>query len=606
MSAEWIEGRFEGIYSGSLREARSGGGRLIRGRLRGKSQVSSSDSRRFPFRIDSGRLTDSSDCDAPSEHDDPRNIIRQDRVAEIHVTESATETASTERQLALFDVEIRDWELKHPAEAGGRAFGTIVGTLRARRRPAAPRPVVPDAAPRERKKNLGPAPIEAPPEDAPRWTDTPDSSSPAEAAARMGWAMLFFGLALVGAAFWAGCGAQGAAFWLAPIATALILRRLTGRAFTTHAPWWTLPLLIGFQISVLGLPSIMGAAGPTSVCAIASDPLRMGLVAAPIIIAGALGLRGSMWLSGIIWTAMMCAGCLAAGAGGECSPTTSAAIQEKSAASLGKTETRSRTDASGRWPVMPPVLGPNPGAGSSLNPSTPSSSGTDSNLRLPDGGGSIDGLASLTEAGEKSGLALDRNSSPASVGSTLQREDAAFEAAADFRPRAETTETTSQAGLTAVQGGWVSPDHRLTKRELVLISIEQANRTPALFFKSGGAHRVYVPTDPIFESASAALRPKAQLVLSRVAALLAAAPRQRVVLDVHTDSAGSSEAQLGLSGDRARVVRAWLLDRGHIAATRFQMDAFGGGRPLVPPDGNHGAQEPNRRIEIRLVPAESS
>ncbi len=48
------------------------------------------------------------------------------------------------------------------------------------------------------------------------------------------------------------------------------------------------------------------------------------------------------------------------------------------------------------------------------------------------------------------------------------------------------------------------------------------------------------------------------------------------------------------------------VDRGHIAATRFQMDAFGGGRPLVPPDGNHGAQEPNRRIEIRLVPAESS
>jgi outer membrane protein OmpA-like peptidoglycan-associated protein len=152
-----------------------------------------------------------------------------------------------------------------------------------------------------------------------------------------------------------------------------------------------------------------------------------------------------------------------------------------------------------------------------------------------------------------------------------------------------------------VEGGWVAPDHRRARREAALISIEQANRTPALFYEGAGARRVYVPTDPIFHDASAQLRPKADLVLARMAALLSLPSQPPVVLDVHTDSAGSHESQVALSEQRGGTIRGWLIQRGHVDPRRFAITASGGTRPLVPPDGNHGAQQPNRRIEIRLL-----
>jgi outer membrane protein OmpA-like peptidoglycan-associated protein len=155
--------------------------------------------------------------------------------------------------------------------------------------------------------------------------------------------------------------------------------------------------------------------------------------------------------------------------------------------------------------------------------------------------------------------------------------------------------------LSQVDGGWLSPEHRLAERLQTRISIEQANRTPALFFESGGAHRVYVPTDPIFEDGSSRPRRDAPLVLARVAALLSLPATPRVVLEVHSDSAGIEESQVELSRRRAEIVRSWLVDRGHVSAARFDMVPVGGGRPLVPPDGDYGAQQPNRRIEIRLV-----
>ena len=44
--------------------------------------------------------------------------------------------------------------------------------------------------------------------------------------------------------------------------------------------------------------------------------------------------------------------------------------------------------------------------------------------------------------------------------------------------------------LSQIDGGWLSPENRGAERLQTRISIEQANRTPALFFESGGAHRV--------------------------------------------------------------------------------------------------------------------
>jgi outer membrane protein OmpA-like peptidoglycan-associated protein len=150
-------------------------------------------------------------------------------------------------------------------------------------------------------------------------------------------------------------------------------------------------------------------------------------------------------------------------------------------------------------------------------------------------------------------------------------------------------------------GGWVAPDHRRTRRQGVLISLERANRTPSVFFGSEGRRRVYVPTDPIFEHATADVSANGELQLTRLAALLNLHPEQKIGLDVHTDAAGAPATQRRLSEHRAAALRGWLVDRGHLDAARLQAGGVGGVHPIVPPDGSYAEQQPNRRIEIRLV-----
>lgn len=160
----------------------------------------------------------------------------------------------------------------------------------------------------------------------------------------------------------------------------------------------------------------------------------------------------------------------------------------------------------------------------------------------------------------------------------------------------------SRAGrVTQIPGGWVAPDHRRAERDVVLISVEQTNRTPDLFFASDGRRRVYLPTDPVFEDGAAKLGPSADLELTRLAAVLSLHLQRRVVLELHTDSAGVPEAQQALAQRRAARLREWLLDRGHLSPQPFDVAAVGGTYPLVPPDGSYAAQQSNRRIEVRLV-----
>jgi len=150
-------------------------------------------------------------------------------------------------------------------------------------------------------------------------------------------------------------------------------------------------------------------------------------------------------------------------------------------------------------------------------------------------------------------------------------------------------------------GGWVAPDHRRTARQSVLISLEHANRTPTAFFGSKGRRRVYLPTDPIFAHSSADVSSNGELQLTRLAALLNLHPEKKVALDVHTDAAGAPETQRRLSEQRAGALRSWLVDRGHLDADRLDAGGVGGVRPIVPPDGSYAEQQPNRRIEVRLV-----
>lgn len=593
MSADWIEGRFEGIYSGPRRANPSS---RRKGARRSRAQRVS-EPRRFGFEIQSGSVRDLVSCDQPHRDDavDADRVVRQDRIRNVRL--AAEDGSTAEVETALFDVEISDWELRHPAEDEQRAYGTIVGRIRARRRPASQD--VPDPGDAKNARPEPDARDDAEPTLPPeRHRDRADDlADPAATVSRMGWAVVLCLLGLVFAGLAYLCGPRHAALWLAPIAVALLQLQVTGEAGTPRRPGWIAVALMAPQLFVVG--SLLDVAWETR-CMTSIGTAQLAILAAPVMLAAILGSRGALWLTGAIWTLSLCASCTGAGAA-TCGP--SPASEVVASAETPRTEVaRRRTDEGGRWPVMPPLSGPDAGTGA--GGASGSSSGRSA---APTGGGLEAPATRSTEAPGGPPDARSRPQHPSDGPATTapatpdRARESGAQASEARRPADAMPATARDSGASQVDGGWLSPDHRQAPRQLVLISIEQANRTPALFFESGGAHRVYVPTDPIFKDGSAELRKGAPLVLARIAALLSLPAGSRVALDVHSDSAGAPDSQLGLCESRADRIRSWLQTRGHIPPSRFEMLAVGGGRPLVPPDGDHSAQQPNRRIEIRLV-----
>ena len=95
-----------------------------------------------------------------------------------------------------------------------------------------------------------------------------------------------------------------------------------------------------------------------------------------------------------------------------------------------------------------------------------------------------------------------------------------------------------------------------------------------------------------------------RLISQHQAALLAYIltlhPDRAVIIEVHTDAGGDAAARQALSDRRAEALGAWLVDRGHLDPRTFEVIGLGAAQPLLPPDGSWSAQEPNRRIEVRL------
>lgn len=75
-----------------------------------------------------------------------------------------------------------------------------------------------------------------------------------------------------------------------------------------------------------------------------------------------------------------------------------------------------------------------------------------------------------------------------------------------------------------------------------------------------------------------------------------------ITIGGHSDAGGSDDANLRLSGQRADVVKDWLVERG-VDPARITTVAFGEQNPLAPnalPDGtpNEEGRAANRRVEV--------
>lgn len=107
--------------------------------------------------------------------------------------------------------------------------------------------------------------------------------------------------------------------------------------------------------------------------------------------------------------------------------------------------------------------------------------------------------------------------------------------------------------------------------------------------------------DVTFDTDSSIVRPGLYTEIDRIANVLVQYPKTVIRVEGHTDSTGSEDYNLNLSGRRAETVKNLLLQRG-IASTRIETVAFGESVAIASNDTEAGRMQ-NRRVEIKVAPS---
>lgn len=114
--------------------------------------------------------------------------------------------------------------------------------------------------------------------------------------------------------------------------------------------------------------------------------------------------------------------------------------------------------------------------------------------------------------------------------------------------------------------------------------------------------RIDLAADVLFEFDKAELLPKAQDVLTRVAAMIREQPRGTVRIEGHTDSKGDDAYNQRLSDQRAAAVKTWLMANG-LSDYAFTTAGMGERQPVAANEKPDGSDDPegrqkNRRVQI--------
>ena len=105
--------------------------------------------------------------------------------------------------------------------------------------------------------------------------------------------------------------------------------------------------------------------------------------------------------------------------------------------------------------------------------------------------------------------------------------------------------------------------------------------------------------DVLFESGETALQADARNQLGDVVRLVEGEPDKQIRIEGHTDSTGSSSANMRISRLRAESVRDALVDEG-IGADRIQAVGMGEDFPIASNDSAEGRRK-NRRVDVILL-----
>lgn len=133
----------------------------------------------------------------------------------------------------------------------------------------------------------------------------------------------------------------------------------------------------------------------------------------------------------------------------------------------------------------------------------------------------------------------------------------------------------------------MSAEQRAARLEAQLVDLQATNSDRGM---------VVTLSDVVFDVDRANLRPGAERMLDRIAAVLRDNPERRVLIEGFTDSQGNDSYNRELSARRAGAVRQALVDRG-ISAARIDAQGLGEAYPVATNATVTGRQM-NRRVEI--------
>jgi len=152
---------------------------------------------------------------------------------------------------------------------------------------------------------------------------------------------------------------------------------------------------------------------------------------------------------------------------------------------------------------------------------------------------------------------------------------------------------------TRARGGATITANNSIRQSLAAVSI------PGLDIRQDGeVIRIEVPGDKLFLPGTAQVQPDGYRILDEVAAAVQRTyPRQRIVVEAHTDdslSANPTGAHL-LTTNQAQAVFQQLVQRGRIPARQLSILAMGENHPLAS-NATPAGKAKNRRVEIVVYP----
>jgi OOP family OmpA-OmpF porin len=104
-----------------------------------------------------------------------------------------------------------------------------------------------------------------------------------------------------------------------------------------------------------------------------------------------------------------------------------------------------------------------------------------------------------------------------------------------------------------------------------------------------------------FEKGSANITEDSHEQLNEVVRAMERYPDARVEIQGHTDTQGAAAYNLKLSQSRAEAVRTWLIDNGHVDASRMVAKGYGETRPEVQPERTAADRTRNRRVVLKVL-----